>query len=60
MPVTFDPEKSQRNVLARGLPFVWVDDFDWSTAWIVEDTRKEYGERRFQALGSRHAAQAES
>jgi uncharacterized DUF497 family protein len=26
-------------------------DFDWSSALIVEDMRKDYGEPRYQALG---------
>jgi uncharacterized DUF497 family protein len=28
-----------------------VENFDWSSSFIVEDVRKDYGERRFQALG---------
>ena len=26
-------------------------DFDWSSALVVEDTREDYSERRYQALG---------
>tara|TARA_B100001105_G_scaffold226071_1_gene195865 strand:+ start:72 stop:344 length:273 start_codon:yes stop_codon:yes gene_type:complete len=48
---TFDPAKSERNVVERGLPFTLVVEFDWSSALIAEDTRKMYPERRFQALG---------
>ena len=51
MRVTFDPVKSLRNLEERGLPFEWADDFDWHAAWIVEDTREDYKERRYQALG---------
>ena len=51
MPVTYDPAKSERNEMERGLAFSLADEFDWSTALIVEDTRKDYGERRYQALG---------
>ena len=51
MMITFDQLKSERNGQERGLPFSLVDDFGWSSALIKEDTRKDYGERRFQALG---------
>ena len=51
MRVTFDPSKSQRNEEERGLPFILVEDFNWSGALIVEDTRKDHGERRYQAMG---------
>ena len=48
----FDPAKNDANVRERGLPFSLVkDDFDWATALIGEDTRKDYGERRYEALG---------
>ena len=36
---------------SRGLAFSLADDLDWSTALIVEDPRKDYGERRYQAIG---------
>ena len=51
MRLTYDPAKSLRNEADRGLPFALAEDFDWSSALIVEDTREAYGERRFQALG---------
>ena len=35
----------------RGVPFEWAADFAWDGSLIVEDLRKDYGERRFQALG---------
>ena len=50
--ITFDPAKSEANARRRGLPFSLVkDEFDWATARVTEDTRKDYGERRFRALG---------
>jgi uncharacterized DUF497 family protein len=51
MRLSFDPAKSARNAQERGMPFDMVADFDWSTAFIAEDTREDYQERRFQALG---------
>ena len=52
--ISFDPAKSLRNEVERGLPFSLVLDLEWSTACIKEDLRKDYGERRFQLLGHIH------
>jgi len=41
--------KSEKNVLVRGRPFELAAEFAWDGALIVEDLRKDYGERRFQA-----------
>lgn len=49
--ISFDPAKNERNIAERGIPFEAATDFDWSTALVVEDLRKDYGEQRFQALG---------
>ena len=50
--ITFDPAKSAANARKRGLLFSLVERrFAWATARVVEDTRKDYGERRFRALG---------
>jgi uncharacterized DUF497 family protein len=50
--IFFDPAKSEANSRARGLPFSLVGSaFDWSTALVAEDCRRNYGERRFQAIG---------
>ena len=51
MQLSFDPVKNERNVQERGLAFTLVSELDWATAVIDEDTRKNYGERRFRALG---------
>ena len=51
MDISFDSAKSEKNVLARGVPFDLAAQFAWDGALIVEDLRKDYGERRFQALG---------
>jgi uncharacterized DUF497 family protein len=51
MEVSFDPPKNERNVSERGLPFSLVAQLDWASAMIEEDTRKDYGERRFRVLG---------
>lgn len=49
--LSFDSSKSIRNEALRGLPFELALDFDWSTAWVVEDLRWRYPEPRYQALG---------
>jgi uncharacterized DUF497 family protein len=49
--LSFDPTKSARNATSRGLPFDIVAEFEWHSALIAEDLRRDYGERRFQALG---------
>ena len=51
MRIEFDSEKSKRNEESRGFPFDIAGDFEWDGARLLEDTRKPYPERRFQALG---------
>lgn len=51
MAITYDPDKNEKNIALRGISFERAAEFEWSSALIVEDTRKDYGERRFQALG---------
>lgn len=51
MAISFDPAKNERNIAARGISFERAAVFEWDTALIAEDTRRDYGERRFQALG---------
>ena len=51
MPISFDPRKNERNIAERGLSFELVEEFEWDSALVVEDVRRDYGERRFQALG---------
>lgn len=49
--IGFDPAKNASNMASRGLSFELVEQMEWATALIQEDTRKAYGERRFQVLG---------
>jgi uncharacterized DUF497 family protein len=48
--ISFDPAKEARNQKERGLSFTLVADLDWENALAVEDTRRDYGERRIQVL----------
>jgi len=51
MEIEFDPEKSAKNVELRGLSFDLVADFDFDSALVARDTREDYGEDRYIALG---------
>ena len=52
--ISFDPAKSLRNEVERGLPFSLAFELEWVTALVNEDLRKDYGERRFLLLGHIH------
>ena len=51
MEIEFDPEKSDRNVRERGISFEQARDFEWDGALVWRDTRRDYSEERFIALG---------
>ena len=51
MEIEFDPEKNARNVRDRGISFDQAQEFDWDSALVWSDTRQDYGEERFIALG---------
>ena len=51
MDIEFDPEKDQINIQKHGLSLADAGLIDWSSAIIVEDSRVDYGETRYQALG---------
>jgi uncharacterized DUF497 family protein len=49
--ITFDPAKNERNIHERGLSFEMAAEFDFDTAVTVQDTRQDYGEKRFRSFG---------
>lgn len=49
MKLSYDPAKSERNRVERGLPFRTAYEFDWAKAIIVQDRRRDYHEERFRA-----------
>lgn len=51
MKIEFDPAKCEKNAKERGLPFDLVEGFDFDSAMIVRDNRRDYGEVRFRAIG---------
>jgi uncharacterized DUF497 family protein len=46
----YDPGKNAWNIRERGLSFAEVATLDWEGAIVRRDTRKDYGEDRYQAL----------
>ena len=51
MKIEYDEAKNQNNINDRGISFELANDFDFSSALIVKDTRKDYQESRFFSLG---------
>lgn len=43
----WDEDKRRANRLKHGIDFAELADFDWPNAVTREDTRGDYGERRF-------------
>lgn len=50
MEFEFDPEKSEKNREERGFGFDLAYSFDFGTAVIFEDRRKNYDESRYIAV----------
>ncbi len=51
MKIEYDPAKNALNIRTRGISFDCAYDFDWYTAVIIQDVRKDYSEDRFVAIG---------
>jgi len=51
MRISYDPGKNARNIAERGLSFELALAFEWESAIVWPDTRHDYGEARFIALG---------
>ena len=48
----FDPAKNSINIAKhQGVSLADAEGFEWVTAVIREDTRKQYPEQRFEATG---------
>lgn len=52
MKIEFDTAKNDKNIRERGISFDLAANFDLETAKIWADTRKDYGEERYIALGA--------
>lgn len=51
MIIEFDPIKNAKNIAERSLSFNRAGDFDFETSKAWQDTRIEYPEARFIAIG---------
>lgn len=51
MEIDFDHAKNEKNIRERGLSFERAGDFDFETAKVWQDTRLDYPESRFIAIG---------
>lgn len=51
MDLVYDTAKSARNLRERGLPFELMEQFDFDTALVARDIRRDYGEIRYVAIG---------
>lgn len=51
MDIEFDPTKDQANREKHGLSLALADEFEFDTALIEIDERRDYNEERFVALG---------
>lgn len=47
----FDPAKDEINLDKHGVSLSDAEGFEWETAVVREDTRKQYTEPRFEATG---------
>ena len=51
MEYEWDEAKRAANLRKHGVDFESVAEFDWSAALVLPDTRRDYGEPRWIALG---------
>ncbi len=51
MKITYDSAKNALNIQQRGMSFDRVAEFSFETALITIDTRRDYKEIRYKALG---------
>jgi hypothetical protein len=50
MEVTFDPAKDAENIRKHGISLARAEDFDFDTAYYVDDDSQDYGEIRVIAI----------
>lgn len=49
--IEFDPAKNQRNIEKHGISLPEAQAFDFASALIAADSRFDYGEQRYNAIG---------
>ncbi len=47
----WDEAKRADNRAKHGVDFALVEGFEWDTAFVASDARREYGELRYAAFG---------
>ncbi|HVY13346.1 MAG TPA: BrnT family toxin [Alphaproteobacteria bacterium] len=47
----WDEKKASANLAKHGVAFDCIHQFEWTTAVIKKDIRRDYGENRFSATG---------
>lgn len=52
MDYEWNEQKRARNASKHGVDFAEAHEFNWETAIIVSDYRRDYGEERLRAFGS--------
>ncbi|WP_269900008.1 BrnT family toxin [Paenalcaligenes faecalis] len=50
--IVYDEAKNAKNITERNINFDTAAHLDFSTALIFQDTRRDYGEPRFIAIGN--------
>lgn len=50
MEIEYDPSKNRQNRETHGLDFEDVPHLLWDDALVIEDTRQDYGEKRYRAF----------
>lgn len=51
MQYIWDDAKRQQNIKKHGIDFEEAFNFNWESAHIIRDARRDYGEDRFVAIG---------
>lgn len=51
-PFAWDEDKEIQNQNKHGVPLSAAVNFDFAGALVIEDTRRDYGEKRFVAYGN--------
>lgn len=51
MQIEFDADKNVANIARHGVDMATAADFEWQSAIIEADTRRDYGEPRYKAIG---------
>lgn len=47
----WDEAKREKNLAVHGIDFSAIESFEWEDAIVEVDTRRNYGETRYAALG---------